>query len=172
MATECELAAVATPRKWHDGHILRRSSRCGCRGSAGFGGRCELRIAWYVNEAGVNKNSSCMWLTTSAAGLTLGHRHPAARALTGYGPAGACIAQFPLARRMLRRCSACVKQQPHRSSRGLRQWEPAEVTVDEVRKQVQAGEWYVLRDGGRCGSGDAHLGRILGRQRSSRCRNA
>jgi len=28
----------------------------------------------------------------------------------------------------------------------VRQWEPGKVTLDEVRRQVAAGEWHVLRD--------------------------
>lgn len=34
------------------------------------------------------------------------------------------------------------------TARGVRQWEPGEVTIAEVRGQVQAGEWYVQRDSG------------------------
>jgi len=33
------------------------------------------------------------------------------------------------------------------AARGVRQWEPGEVDLDEVRRQVAAGEWHVLRDG-------------------------
>ena len=29
---------------------------------------------------------------------------------------------------------------------GVRQWEPGEVTLDEVRRPVAVGEWHVLRD--------------------------
>jgi len=32
------------------------------------------------------------------------------------------------------------------AARGVRQWEPGEVTLDEVRRQVAAGEWHGLRD--------------------------
>lgn len=30
----------------------------------------------------------------------------------------------------------------------MRQWEPGEVTLDEVRRQVATGQWHVLRDAG------------------------
>jgi GNAT superfamily N-acetyltransferase len=33
-------------------------------------------------------------------------------------------------------------------SRGLQQWQPGEVTIDEVRTQIEVGEWHVLRDEG------------------------
>lgn len=32
------------------------------------------------------------------------------------------------------------------ATRGVRQWEPGELGLDEVRGQVEAGEWHVLRD--------------------------
>jgi len=34
------------------------------------------------------------------------------------------------------------------AARGVRGWEPGEVGLDEVRGQVEAGQWHVLRDGG------------------------
>lgn len=33
------------------------------------------------------------------------------------------------------------------SEMGVRQWEPGEVSMDEIRGQVIAGEWHLLRDG-------------------------
>lgn len=33
-------------------------------------------------------------------------------------------------------------------ARGLRQWHPGEVGVDEIRAQITHGEWHVTRDGG------------------------
>lgn len=35
------------------------------------------------------------------------------------------------------------------AARGVRQWEPGEVTLDEVREQIKAGQWHVLRENGR-----------------------
>lgn len=32
--------------------------------------------------------------------------------------------------------------------RGIRQWEPGEVDLPQVRRQVEAGEWHVAREGG------------------------
>lgn len=32
------------------------------------------------------------------------------------------------------------------SARGVRQWEPGEVSLDGVRKQIEAGQWHVLRE--------------------------
>lgn len=32
------------------------------------------------------------------------------------------------------------------AARGVRQWEPGEVTLAEVRDQIEAGQWHVLRD--------------------------
>lgn len=32
------------------------------------------------------------------------------------------------------------------AARGVRQWEPGEVTLAEVREQVEAGQWHVLRE--------------------------
>lgn len=34
------------------------------------------------------------------------------------------------------------------ATRGIRQWEPGEVTVEEVRGQVEAGQWHVVREAG------------------------
>lgn len=34
------------------------------------------------------------------------------------------------------------------ATRGVRQWEPGEVGVHEVREQIVAGEWHVVREGG------------------------
>jgi len=34
------------------------------------------------------------------------------------------------------------------ASRGVRQWEPGEVGVQEVREQVDAGQWHVVREDG------------------------
>ena len=33
-------------------------------------------------------------------------------------------------------------------SRGIRQWQPGEVGPDDVRDQVEAGQWHVLREAG------------------------
>lgn len=34
------------------------------------------------------------------------------------------------------------------ASRGVRQWEPGEVGLEEVRAQVEAGQWHVVREDG------------------------
>jgi len=34
------------------------------------------------------------------------------------------------------------------AARGVRQWEPGEVTLDEIRRQIEAGQWHVLRENG------------------------
>jgi ribosomal protein S18 acetylase RimI-like enzyme len=34
------------------------------------------------------------------------------------------------------------------ASRGIRQWEPGEVAVEEIRAEVEAGQWHVVREDG------------------------
>lgn len=34
------------------------------------------------------------------------------------------------------------------AARGVRQWEPGEVTLGEIRGQIEAGQWHVLRENG------------------------